>query len=351
MLKRNRNSLAFFFGGIRDARNLYATILEIDRLEQSVAKRHTRTYHATMNDVNPRALARDLVMFHLLDELKSLPISGENNRTALLATIFFMFIGAVVPSYVSDRIQKAAEAVLIELQSKNSHLHWLKIYDRDRPELIRVLKSWKSKLKSIWNPAEVTERLIWHYRDSNQNHRRLVDEDKPRAGCKQEIKYFLRMGVLWPPLFKIKEPNSAVTTRPDGGSKSSKSHVLQGWRVNVTMLDPDWAKGPDEAQGGWSFDPYDLMESFYERTNLQEPANTSALYHYVANFFEHVVLAMRRLDGRLTIEMIHGEVSKTMEQIRYGFLERQQGFPNKYNAVHLSNIPLVLDYKKVPITT
>ncbi len=69
MLEDFDDPLSFFFRRIGDARNLYATVLQIDRLEQENTGRRKRTYHATINNIKGGALARDLVMFYLLDDL------------------------------------------------------------------------------------------------------------------------------------------------------------------------------------------------------------------------------------------------------------------------------------------
>ncbi len=86
---------------------------------------------------------------------------------------------------------------------------------------------------------------------------------------------------------------------------------------------------------------YDLMDKFYKYINLQEPASKSTLYHFVAHFFAQIGVAMKRLQGRCTVGIIHGEISSVMEKNRYNALDRGQGFPDLYNQILMSNIPSV----------
>ncbi len=112
--------------------------------------------------------------------------------------------------------------------------------------------------------------------------------------------------------------------------------------VNVTMLDGDWpTTSGGSPKGSLTYDPYDLTDEFYKHINLQEPASKSTLYHFVAHFFAQIGVAMKRLQGRCTVGIIHGEISSVMGKNRCNALDRGQGFPNLYNQILMSNIPSV----------
>lgn len=343
MFKQSNTTLAVFFGGIGDARNLFATMLGIDRLEKGMSGEKTRTYHATINDIKTSVLARDLLMFHLLDDLAAAvgPSSGEI-RTELLATIFFLYVGALMPKYIFDRIQDTIGRVIAMFRSGDGNLDWLHVYERDTPQLIASLNSWRGKLKSMYSAAEVTRSLVQFYEDSNKGHLERAGGPKQRKGCKREIHYFKTTGAHWPPetLRQRREPELPSLRDEDATPKKMKLYVLSNWKVNVTMLDVDWQRAShgslDSAMG---FDPYDMMESLYKKTGIEEPKKKSTLYDYVSHFFSHVADVIRRLKGRILVEVIHGEITGVMDKIRHGELERNRGFPSSYDQVHMSNIP------------
>ena len=60
--------IAYLFGGIGDARHVFKTLLDIKHREEYF-KAPVRKYHLTIVDINPHALARDLIVFVLLDDL------------------------------------------------------------------------------------------------------------------------------------------------------------------------------------------------------------------------------------------------------------------------------------------
>ena len=344
MFEQCDTSLAVFFGGVGDARNLYATMLGIDKLEKGITGEKTRTYHATINDIKANALARDLVMFHLLDDLAASVGSGEENRTELLATIFFLYVGAVIPKYIFDRIQDTIERVVAALRSGKGKVEWLHVYDRDTPQLLVSLNSWRDKLKSMYSTAKVTRSLTQYFEDANKGHLQHTGEPKQRKGCKREIHYFKTVGAHFPPetLKQRWEPGFPSVGAKDATPNKVKAYVSKNWKVNVTMLDVDWQRGShgslDSAMG---FDPYDTMGSLYKETGMEEPARKSTLYDYVSHFFSHVADVIRRLQGRILVEVIHGEITGVMDKIRYGELERSGDFPSSYDQVHMSNIPYV----------
>jgi hypothetical protein len=59
--------------------------------------------HITLLDIHPVALARDLCILMLLNELCEMKAQSNVEATELKATIFYVYIGVVMPSYCHDR--------------------------------------------------------------------------------------------------------------------------------------------------------------------------------------------------------------------------------------------------------
>jgi tetratricopeptide (TPR) repeat protein len=113
-------TLSFLFAGIGDARHLLQTFQAIAVVE---AKNPNRRYHFTINDVKPEVFARDLLIFVLLGRLtKELPSRDAQPKTSsknvwlILATLFYTFIGQVMPLEVFNHLQEVIEATIGALE-------------------------------------------------------------------------------------------------------------------------------------------------------------------------------------------------------------------------------------------
>jgi hypothetical protein len=102
--------LAFFFGGIGDARHFYYTLALFAASEHR--KKTTRKIHFTLNDILPDVFARDLVFFILLDELSYEIKRTTTDKSAQLeidkriAAVFYLYTCQLVPNFVNDELQR-----------------------------------------------------------------------------------------------------------------------------------------------------------------------------------------------------------------------------------------------------
>ena len=116
------SQLNFLFGGVGDgksalpgsaawralmpipARHVCSSIIGMNRaIKQLRGARRTQTrVHMTLLDLHPMALARDLCMFFLLDDLTQQD-HEEETRAEIIATIFYHFTGIACPAYCHDR--------------------------------------------------------------------------------------------------------------------------------------------------------------------------------------------------------------------------------------------------------
>lgn len=82
-------SCSFFFGGNGDARHFYATLIHIADFEQTSEPDSTRKYHFVINDIMAPTLAKDIIMFYMLQDLTT---SEEDfDKSVTLAAIFYIF--------------------------------------------------------------------------------------------------------------------------------------------------------------------------------------------------------------------------------------------------------------------
>ncbi|KAL8633683.1 hypothetical protein Q9189_000631 [Teloschistes chrysophthalmus] len=344
MFDSSEKSISIFFAGIGDARNLYATLLKVDQLEQKDSSNRSRRYHLTINDIKAEALARDLLVLFLLTELDGIGESEETERTEALATLFFLYIAPVVPQRIAERIQAAIDRLIDGLFSENTIAEYLHINADDKEFLVEALRSWDGKLRSRYSVVEAlqlhTDHLKSHFPDYSEDPERSVEPNK----WDPERTLFVQTGAYRLPESWAREYEPVLSGARSNKkhTKNIKTHVANTWTMNVTMLDAGW-QGPlyDTPGAVLSFDPFGAVDNLYLHTGLERPHKEPYLYNHVARFFAHVATAIGRLRKRLVIEIMHGEVSNMLETIRYNSSDRPGTFPAKYDRVHLSNIPYV----------
>ena len=121
--------MSFFLAGLGDDRRLLQTLNVITESEKkSIVPK--RTYHFTVNDIQKSALARDLIIWMLLDELSKLKSMPEQAALEILNTVFFIFLSTVMPSYAFAQLHKTSSPTSWTIKSRSLHAH---LAERQRP--------------------------------------------------------------------------------------------------------------------------------------------------------------------------------------------------------------------------
>ncbi|KAF9026023.1 hypothetical protein BDZ89DRAFT_1067865 [Hymenopellis radicata] len=140
--------LSFYFGGVGDARHVFGSVVGLSqaRLKLNKRKRQVMRAHLTMNDIHPSALARDLCMLFLLDELSS-NRDNEIKEAELKMTLLSIWMGLIMPSYCYIRLKKTIKALLNRLQSSPIQLpDWIYVVSASVPAIVASLKYWDTEL-------------------------------------------------------------------------------------------------------------------------------------------------------------------------------------------------------------
>lgn len=313
--KAVKKPVSLFFGGIGDARNLYATLIETARLETVDSRPPKRKYHVTISDLKAPALARDLVMFYLLDDLAKMESSGGELETEHCTVIFYLFTASILPPFAARRIQDTIKRVERALGSDEDLLPWIHINNESRDAILKSLRYWQKDLKSIYTVGKIVTMSTDYFNAAVAKFIHQMGQAKHFEGCETEIKNFRTTGALWPPASVVKahEPLLQIDRKGMVGWKNGKEYVCQHWEVNVTLTDEAWTESRrwDWVYGVIGFDPFENMEVLYELTGLPLPKNQTPLYEFVAPFFHRVAQSLQKLRNRLTVEMLLGEVSQT----------------------------------------
>jgi hypothetical protein len=144
----SRQTASFLFGGIGDARNMFQTIMEMAAHERESQKKEIdKTYHFTILDTNSPAIARDLVVLMLLDELSELAHDAAKARSSkILQCLFYTYLSAIMPSSLHEVLQvKIAEAKTA--LEKNTLPPFIDIPYIYRADTVGYLDDWQRKVQ------------------------------------------------------------------------------------------------------------------------------------------------------------------------------------------------------------
>ncbi|KAJ7579195.1 hypothetical protein C8J56DRAFT_965062 [Mycena floridula] len=109
MSEKRLSTLSVLFGGVGDARQLFGSLAGFHKEYTELDAQRQRWFklHFTLLDLHPTALARDLCLLVLLEQLTT-DISPED-AIEIKATIFYMWLGIIMPDYCENRFRVVVE--------------------------------------------------------------------------------------------------------------------------------------------------------------------------------------------------------------------------------------------------
>ncbi|EED17045.1 hypothetical protein TSTA_021060 [Talaromyces stipitatus ATCC 10500] len=335
-------NLAVFLGGISDARHFYAQLAILGVTERMVMHSTTplkRKYQFTLNDSNSAVIARNLVLLVLLDELACQTDIPQAERTEIYTTVYYIFSGVIIPRYALGRLLHTVDSVVGRLKTSQRVLPWLQIYDLDRAHLIGALESWldfeSDDRNSTSNAIDRTVRSLHDYS--------MPYNSRAPPGCQKELETYFELPLLQAPrsVTREHEPELLQLIETNASIENLRSYVNGKWFVNPTMSEMDVSN------------PFDICRALYNIVSIQErggPKKTK-LFDYASSFFQMIVVALRKIRGRLSVEYVVGDLAVAIDGIRYGLVEgRHSTTPTVYDLVHLSrpcDIPTVISASKI----
>lgn len=160
------SELNILFGGVGDARHVYTTLCDANKQykELSTEKKKLFKLNLLLNDINPTALARDVLIIAALDRLGNLAFNStheevydypETEAFRLAVAIQYMFFGYAHPVSVHNTIMTLIDELMCEdfvsvkKLIRTSDDNWSKIKD--------VMNYWRSVDEGVDNfPTVIT---------------------------------------------------------------------------------------------------------------------------------------------------------------------------------------------------
>ncbi|KAI1076526.1 hypothetical protein F5B20DRAFT_555437 [Whalleya microplaca] len=343
--------LGIMFCGIGDARHLFQTLLRF-----TSAKNESRSLHLTMLDHKPAVLARDLIFFSLLQEATR----NQDSSDVLLLSLSYLYCTQIIPPFVWQKLQETICTLLQNLERKEQPFHWAYLAVSQMDRVIKILKSWQSEAATFYEIDQlrgIVARQISKAKVASSGMTGFPGELPDHySDCKWDHQFFDDFSVMVPPdpaLSKFEPDLSTLVAERRSGNQSSRKRISdyidKSWKINVTLVDVDWEAGMayencnDDSYMG--FDPFDIVQAVTLRKGVSN-GELSVMKH-IQEFFKKISRCISLLQGRLTVEILLGDMTDALERARYGLLDRPEengsvtskDWPCQYHIIHMSNIP------------
>ncbi|CAJ2510727.1 Uu.00g063520.m01.CDS01 [Anthostomella pinea] len=345
--------LSIMFCGIGDARHLFRTVMSF-----FASGNRTQKAHFTILDHKPVVMARILVFFALLDEAATSKSSKEES----LLTVAYLFCAHIVLPFVQKKLQETINRLELHLEKNDLPFKWADLSVSQIASVLRVLRSWGQASPKSYETDRVRSFIAEHIAKAIPPG--MMDDEKwpYLPECEADHRVFDDFSVILAPTATLEryEPELAALVREhQTGGKGAQlridEYLDKHWKLNATLIDADWEANKENTDEipDMGFDPFHLVEAL-TGMSFKKPkagAGSGSAMERVRLFFERVGDSIGKLQGRLSIEMMVGDMADVLERIRYGHLDRSTGsmhdgstsmdpgWPSKYHGIHMSNIP------------
>jgi len=335
---------SFLFGGIGDARHLFATMMVIGLTEATSAS--GRRYHFSLNDITSEVLARDLIFFLLLDRLSHLHTPNKE-QARLLHTLYYVYIAQVLPPEAYNCLQETIDRAVKIMEGQSLAPEWLYFKPKEPRVILQILSAWKTKVPERYRCADFTKEVRKSFSDKRlffQSHDLRMPVEKAPRGCQAEYRDWKDSCLLLTPELDLDEQIRKLMESATSAKRSRElqRYVDETWKPNVTLVGLQHIDTGDEQRPGPNvgMDVFQIAENLYKEHLFDEPSDPCQLFDYVKPFFEGVSHFIRATRGRFTVEFLEGDITDVLEQLQYGTInDRDETFPTRFDRIHLNNIP------------
>ncbi|KAI2467676.1 hypothetical protein F4781DRAFT_423198 [Annulohypoxylon bovei var. microspora] len=333
--------LSFMLCAVGDARHLFQTLVKYPLLLEV-----TQKLHITAVDDKPTIIARDLILFSLLQEA----VTNQESRDMIQLSLSYLYSAHIIPPFAWEMLQATISKLLEKLENRQQPLGWVYLPVSLMDVVVRPLKDWQI---TRYTTSEI-RCFVMLRPHQTIDHIHCIE-------CEADHRTFKKFGVLFPPEARFEPELSALVTAYNNNERDAQqriSHYLDDhWKVNSTLT--DWSDQMVRSDLGLKLnvmhDPFCIIDCLTKQATSMIKSSRSAysVLTLATEFFERVCISLILLKERLTVEMIVGDMADVLERVRYGALDRpkkRQGegdrvsptttdWPKKYHFIHMSNVP------------
>ncbi|CAD0111639.1 unnamed protein product [Aureobasidium uvarum] len=349
--------LSWLFAGIGDARNFFATLIPLISSEEKGEAPSSRHFHFTLIDLNATAIARVLIMLHLLD---------QTDDTEALACMIYVFGSYVMPSFAYEKLQQTISALIDGLQRESPVQDWVYLAEHQRPAILHHLHAWKTSLNGKYNTRNLRQSSLKNATISKTRRKKTLDEpEEPLTFCEYDDMLFWTYGIFMPDDLEL--PNcetelaglaailsTGLSTPSSVPDEKALNIIDNTWKPNVTLVDINWdsvrdSDSPHSDPPDFHFDSPAVHKALFNPSEeVAEGFGITSFWGWSNVFFRSVSQAIGTLRERLCVEVVLGEMNDCLERLQHdAWTSRgdKQGkfepalFPRTYNRIHMSNVP------------
>ncbi|KAJ7082632.1 hypothetical protein B0H15DRAFT_852172 [Mycena belliarum] len=341
-------SLAFFYGGVGDARHAFGTLIGLHEAshEMTPAQRDAFRVHITLLDIKEHALARDLVVMFLLSKIMA--CTDTLQKLELQVTVFYLYTALIIPAYCHERLCDALAEIRVTLSQDPVHLlPWIRLDARSIHGIRSALDLWTNF------PKRSTPNFMFEHEFSPEDDQNSPFHLQVEASWYAQTKTFLPPTELWDrhPEFSVSRELNGLKAKDR--MRTAVTQIQKHWVVNPTLFDDPRKPDRDvlELIDGDTLSVVRQLAAFHKRhpSTPFRILRDSPAFGYVTGFFDSVIAALRALDGKIQLELIHGELQSELLRMRMQPASRlASNLPVSYTKMWLSNVP---DYINGPMGT
>ncbi|CCG82712.1 protein of unknown function [Taphrina deformans PYCC 5710] len=140
-LQPQQTHLSFFYGGCGDPRHVLATMIDV--YQQAPDPGSDFEMKMALVDKNPSVIARNLLIFFILDDLANQDLDTSTTEvTEILTILHYTYLGAIMPDWVHERLLGYIRVVATKLCSGLGVPPWLTMSLGSIDKIIPVFKYW-----------------------------------------------------------------------------------------------------------------------------------------------------------------------------------------------------------------
>ncbi|KIM41915.1 hypothetical protein M413DRAFT_71143 [Hebeloma cylindrosporum] len=369
----NQREWSFLFGGFGDARHVFGTLMHLAHMSTRGGKNVNLKVHLTLMDIHPAPLARNLVIFSLLDQIRLSKDSSK--RVELHAALFYLYTSIIMPDYCHQIVMQTARSLAQELPNgTHSVCQFIHVNPKSLPVVLELLKYWstpipkstkeflkfKGGLGDLLGGAGGLGALADIFGSMMSPPKKQLtgssSSSDAYADPSGESSLLDNIHVALPPrtlLARHPALGKLVRTHqnaPETTYSAVKREIEDTWDPNPTFFDKVSTEHPQFAlPGGYPnvlTSPLETTISFpkfcreFQRSAIAPFARGNSGFAVTSQFFELAAEAITKLHKSLKVEVVRSDVITGVAKLFAGDLgERPKDFPVTFTRMFLSNVP------------
>jgi len=225
-----------------------------------VKKGNHKNYHFTIVDIKSAAIARDLVVLMLLDELSELAHDDARAKSSLvLLCLSYTYLSAIMPSSLHEMLQEKISEVKDALEKDNLP-PFIEVPDMYRADIAGYLDDWQRKVQQEYPVTRVQAEVV-QTRERTEMQSLMAgrpsewEDLPPGTVMASEQSFEAQTGalVLNAPYNDLLDPGlreafDAFKQRgPKSAVKKAVKVIHDTWSTNPTFVDLAWEHSRDHS--------------------------------------------------------------------------------------------------------